>query len=82
MKVSMELKFIYDSSAKAEAIKQALQTDNGHVEYLLDGEELHIKVREDAVSTMLNTFEDLMTCLSLAEKILGSKNENRTNRHI
>lgn len=79
MRLEAELSLVYDSEQEAEAIVQAVAPDNLKVPIGLKVEterndsSLSAVVRcEKSLETFIATLDDLLACISAAERALGS----------
>ena len=67
--MSAELHRRYSSPAQVESLRAALAPDNAaFVETSMEGTALHIRVRARNAGELRRTLEDLLACLSAAEK--------------
>ena len=75
-----EIVLVYDTSEEAEAIARAVSPDNVKVPSGLSVKTIRfkekvmtrIKCEEDKFGTFISTIDDLLSCVSVAEKALSA----------
>ncbi|MEM2578366.1 MAG: KEOPS complex subunit Pcc1 [Candidatus Bathyarchaeia archaeon] len=85
MEADAEITLVYDSSEEALAISNSVSPDN-----LMCPKELTVETRSigenvvsvisyrgDNMATLLSTIDDLLSCVSAAEKVIGAAREKR-----
>ncbi|MFQ6128239.1 MAG: KEOPS complex subunit Pcc1 [Thermoplasmata archaeon] len=76
MKVSCLIRFAYDSEEEAKNILSSIQTDNeGFVKTHLEGSSLVSEISAESILSLLHTLDDYMSCLTVAEEIIGKKSQ-------
>jgi tRNA threonylcarbamoyladenosine modification (KEOPS) complex Pcc1 subunit len=72
LKLVANLSLEYESEAKAEIICQALEVDDGgRIELKASDKRIESKMRANSIPSLINTLEDFLACLSLAERVIG-----------
>ena len=70
--VECTLELEYDSNNRAELILDSIVQDNGEfVQANVQGNKLVLVSRAESERTLLNTLEDLLSCVRLAEEMAG-----------
>lgn len=79
MRLEAELSLVYDSEQEAEAVVQAVAPDNLEVPIGLkveternDSSLSAVVYCEKSLETFIATLDDLLACISVAERALGS----------
>ena len=71
-RVKCEMRLEFGSAEDAEKVLGAVDTDNeGYVEARVDGSAIVLTVRADSLKIMLHTLDDLMACVSVADRIVS-----------
>ena len=71
-RVRCEIRLEFASSEDAEKVLGAVDIDNeGYVEARVDGSAVVLQVRADSLRSMLHTLDDLMACVSVADRIVS-----------
>lgn len=74
VKVTCLLTFSYGSEEEARRILSSVQTDNvDFVKTHLDGNSLVSEISADGLMSLLHTLNDYLSCLTVAEEIIGKK---------
>lgn len=72
MGVECTIELEYDSRDRAELILDSIGQDNGEfVQVTVQGNRLILVSRAGSERTLLNTLEDLLSCVRLAEEMAG-----------
>ena len=71
-RVMCEILLEFSSSEDAEKVLGAVDIDNeGYVEARVDGSAVVLQVRADSLRSMLHTLDDLMACVSVADRVVS-----------
>ena len=71
MKTSCRIVIDYDSSDIAGTVFRSIDVDNfDFVNAKIDGEQFVAEVNSKSVSSLIHTLDDLLSCISVAEKIV------------
>lgn len=71
-RVKCDMRLEFASPEDAEKVLGAVNTDNeGYVEAKVDGSSIVLLIRADSLKSMLHTLDDLMACVSVAERIVS-----------
>lgn len=74
VKVTCLLTFSYDSEEEARKVLSSVQTDNvDFVKTHLEGTSLVSEISADGLMSLLHTLNDYLSCLAVAEDIIGKK---------
>ena len=85
MHVKSKIMLTYENEKTAKNIQQALKIDDGiFVKSLIKNNELHAVIENKSISSFLQTIDDYLSCVSVAENIVNTdsididdKNKNK-----
>jgi len=74
VKVTCLMTFSYSSEGEAKKVLSSVQTDNvDFVKTHLEGSSLVSEMSADSVMSLLHTLNDYLSCLTVAEEVIGKK---------
>jgi tRNA threonylcarbamoyladenosine modification (KEOPS) complex Pcc1 subunit len=74
-KVSCSLRLEFASSDQAEQVHRSVELDNlGFVTTKLEGNTILAEIESSSLNSLLHTLDDLLSCTSVAEKIVSKRN--------
>ena len=73
-KVSCSLRLEFASPDQAKQIHRSIELDNqGYVSTRLEGNAILADIEASSLNSLLHTLDDLLSCTSVAEKIVSKK---------
>ena len=73
-KVRCSLQIGFPSSEEAARVHSAIELDNqGYVSTRVDGDSIIAEIEASSLNSLLHTLDDLLSCTTLAEKIVAKK---------
>ncbi|MFQ5909122.1 MAG: KEOPS complex subunit Pcc1 [Thermoplasmata archaeon] len=76
MKVNCLLRFDCESEEEAKRVLSSVHADNeGFVETHLEGSALVSEISAESIPSLLHTLDDYLSCLTVAEEIIGKKSQ-------
>lgn len=70
--IECELEFEYEDEETAKVIGRSIEPDNeDYVEMDFNGSNLHLKVKDEKPLSLLQTLDDLLACIKVAEEAEG-----------
>ena len=80
MHVKAELIFRYENEEIAQNIQHAIKIDDGiFVHSMVKQNKINATIENDSLSSILQTIDDYLCCLSVAETII-EKNQKKNNK--
>ncbi|OYT29609.1 hypothetical protein B6U98_01890 [Thermoplasmatales archaeon ex4572_165] len=77
MHVKSKIMLTYENEKTAKNIQQALKIDDGiFVKSIIQNNELHAVIENRSISSFLQTIDDYLSCVSVAENIVNSNSKN------
>lgn len=74
MYIKAEIILSYDNDKKAKYVQNVIKIDDGiFVTSKVKKNNIHAHIENDSLSSFLHTIDDYLNCVSVAEKILESK---------
>jgi tRNA threonylcarbamoyladenosine modification (KEOPS) complex Pcc1 subunit len=70
LKLATYLSFEYDSAEEAEILSKALKVDDGWIKLKVLKNRIEAEVKSNSIPSLINTLDDFLACLSLAEKVI------------
>jgi len=85
MYVKSKIMLTYENEKTAKNIQQALKFDDGiFVKSLIKNNELHAVIENRSISSFLQTIDDYLSCVSVAEYIVNTNSmdidDNKKNK--
>lgn len=69
-----ELSFEFGSAKDAELVAKALDLDNpDFIKTEIDGRVIRSRITADSINSLINTLDDYLACIAMAEKIVKDK---------
>ena len=73
-KVRCSLRIGFLSSDEASRVHKAIELDNqGYVSTRVEGDSILAEIEASSLNSLLHTLDDLLSCTTLAEKIVSKK---------
>ena len=73
-KVRCNLRIGFPSNEEASRVHRAIELDNqGYVSTRVDGDSILAEIEASSLNSLLHTLDDLLSCTTLAEKIVSKK---------
>ena len=73
-KVRCTLRIEFPSKEEAQRVHRAVELDNqGYVATKVDGAAILANIEASSLNSLLHTLDDLLSCTTLAEKIVAKK---------
>ncbi|OGS56590.1 MAG: hypothetical protein A3K60_02110 [Euryarchaeota archaeon RBG_19FT_COMBO_56_21] len=74
-KVRCTLRIEFPSNEEATRVHRAVELDNqGYVSTKVEGDAILAEIEASSLNSLLHTLDDLLSCTTLAEKIVTKKN--------
>lgn len=74
MAVECSIEIDYPDEERAQNVARSISLDNDrYAETRLDGKRLMLKAQASSPASMLHTLEDLLSCLRVADAIMGDE---------
>jgi tRNA threonylcarbamoyladenosine modification (KEOPS) complex Pcc1 subunit len=70
LKLVTNLSFEYESAEKAKILYKALKPDDGWIKLKVLQKRIEAEVKSNSIPSLINTLDDFLACLSLAEKVI------------
>ncbi|OGS43120.1 MAG: hypothetical protein A3K76_03680 [Euryarchaeota archaeon RBG_13_57_23] len=73
-KVRCSLRIQFPSGEEASRVHKAVELDNqGYVSTRVDGDSILAEIEASSLNSLLHTLDDLLSCTTLAEKIVTKR---------
>jgi len=74
MKIKCDIAIEYDDIKKTKNILKSIEIDNlNFVKSSIKGKKINAHIEGKSVSSIINTLDDYLACISVAEKVVNKK---------